>query len=128
MKQKDLENMKNDLCANPIVQQCSLQKKQQLLLTPLKSHWRGSFARRTSSHICIEKVDSSGAKLLQHRAGSTGNCVCGHKIEAIPSWRTIYPTDGPQTIQISLCTRQGDPEDSINQNHKMGNSFHVLRL
>ena len=56
----------------------------------------------TSSQICIKKVDSSGAKLLEHRAESTGNCVCGHKIEAIPSWKMIYLTDGPQTTQISL--------------------------
>ena len=47
----------------------------------------------TSSHICIEKIDYSGAKLLEHRAGSTCNCVCGHKTKTIPSWKTIYPTD-----------------------------------
>ena len=79
MQQKAFEDIKNEFCANPLVQPYSLQKKQQLLLTPLKKPLAGSFARRTSSHICIEKIDSSGEKLLEHRAGITGNCVCGRK-------------------------------------------------
>ena len=80
MQQKAFEDIKNELCANPLVQPYSLQKE-------------ATVTTVTSSHICIEKIDSSGAKLLEHRAGSTGNCLCGHKIEAIPSWKTIYPTD-----------------------------------
>ena len=37
----------------------------------------------TSSYICIEKVNSSKAKLFKHRTVSTGNCVCGHNIKSI---------------------------------------------
>ena len=79
MQQKAFEDIKLELCANPLVQPYSLQKKQQLLLTPLKKPLAGFFARRTSSHICIKKIDSSAAKLLERRAEGTGNCVCGHK-------------------------------------------------
>ena len=64
-------------------------KKQQLLLTPLKNllvgFFRNKFFRWRSRDICIKKIDSSGAKLLEHSAKSIGNCVCGLKVEAIPS-------------------------------------------
>ena len=46
-------------------------------------------ARRISSHICTAKVDASGVQLLKNRAESTGNCIRGHKSDAIPSWTTI---------------------------------------
>ena len=36
MQQKAFEDIKNELCANPLVQPYSLQKKQPFLLTPLK--------------------------------------------------------------------------------------------
>ena len=114
MQQKAFEDKKNEVCANALVQQYSLQKEATVTNDASEKAIGGFFfARRTSSHICIEKVDSSGAKLLEHRAESTGNCVCGHKIEAILSWKTIYPTDGPQTTQLSLCTRRRNPEDGI---------------
>ena len=103
-------------------------KKQQLLLTPLKKPLAGLFRKKDIQSYMYQKIDSSGAKLLEHRAGSTGNCFCAHKVEAIPSWKTIYPTHWPQTTQISLCTRRGDPEDSISENYKMGNSSNGLRL
>ena len=89
MQQKAFEDIKNEVIANPLVQPYSLQKKQQILLTPLKKPLAGFYrkeARRTSSQICIKKVDSNGAKLLKCRARSTGNCVCGHKIEAFFSF------------------------------------------
>ena len=63
--------------------------------------------------MCIKNVDSRGAKQLEQSAASTGNCVSGHKIKTIPSWKTIYPTNGSQIAQPSLRTRLGDPEDSI---------------
>ena len=100
MQQKAFEDIKKELCANPLVQPYSLQKEATVTTDAFeKAIGGGSFARRKSSHICIEKIDSSGAKLLEHRAGSTGagstgsNCVCGHKTKTIPSWKTIYPTD-----------------------------------
>ena len=79
MQQTAFADIKKELCANPLVQPYSLQKEATVTTDASESHWRGYFARRTSSHICIEKIDSSGATLLEHRAGSTGNCLCGHK-------------------------------------------------
>ena len=77
--------------------------------------------------MCIEKIDSCVAKLLELRVGDTGNCDCGHKVEAIFSWKTIYPTDGPQTTQSSPYIRRGDPKDSIIKNHKKRNSCNGFR-
>ena len=46
MQQKAFEDIKNELCANPPVQPLSLQKKQQLLLTPLKKPLAGFFRKK----------------------------------------------------------------------------------
>ena len=114
MQTKLLKTYKNDLCANPFAQPYSLQKEATVTTEASeKTHRRGSFAKRTSSYMCIKKNDSSGARLLKNRVGNTANCVCGHKIEAIFSWKTTYPADGQQTNQISLCIRRRHPEDSI---------------
>ena len=56
--------------------------------------------------LCLEETDCSGAKLTKHRAGSAVNCLFGYKIEKITSWKTNYPTDRPQTTQISLAQRR----------------------
>ena len=87
-------------------------KKQQLILTPLKKPYAVFFRKKDLQLYVSRKLTPAEQNKLKHRAGSTGNCVCGHKIEAIPSWQFIYPTEG-QTTQISLCNRQGDPGDSI---------------
>ena len=46
MQQKAFEDIKNDLCANPLVQPYSLQKEQQLLLKPLKNPLAGFFRKK----------------------------------------------------------------------------------
>ena len=106
------------------------QKMQQLLLTPLKSHWWGSFKRRTCSYICIKKFDA-GAKLLKNKTRSTADCLHGHKIKAVPSWKTIYPTDGPKnhsTIflhQTLRSRRQHQLESQLGKLHYMGFDFEL---
>ena len=77
-------------------------KKQQLLLTAMKIPLAGFFHKKDIQSYMYGDVDSSGVKLLERREKSTGNCVCGHKIESIPCYKTIYSIDGPQTTQISL--------------------------
>ena len=109
MQQKTSEDIKMNYALTHLYSYIVYKKKQQFLRTSLLLSvtlniiWRCSFARWTSSHILINKFDSSGAKLLEHRAEIK-------KIEPIPSWKTIYPTDGPQTTQIFLCTRRGNAE------------------
>ena len=46
MQHKASEDIKNELCANPLVQPYSLQKKQQLLLPPLKKLFAGFFRKK----------------------------------------------------------------------------------
>ena len=46
MQQKAFEDIKNELCANPLVQPYSLQKEATLLLTPLKKPLAGFFRRK----------------------------------------------------------------------------------
>ena len=79
IQQKAFEDMKNELCANPLVQPYSLQEEATVTTDASEKAIGGVLlARRTSSHISIKKIDSNRAKLVEHRAGSTGNCVCGH--------------------------------------------------
>ena len=54
MQQKAFEDIKIELCANPLVQLYSLQKEATVTTDASeKNHWRGYFARRTSSLKCI---------------------------------------------------------------------------
>ena len=46
MQQNAFGDIKNELCANPLVQPYSLLKKQQLLLTPLKKPLAGFFSKK----------------------------------------------------------------------------------
>ena len=88
------------LCANPLVQPYTFQKEARVTTDASAKAICGVLSQKGNRYICIEKIDSTRAKLLEHRAVSTDNCV--HKTEAILSWKTIYLTEGPQTTQISL--------------------------
>ena len=46
MQQKAFEDIKIELCANPLVQPYSLKKKQQLIRTPLKKPLAGFFCKK----------------------------------------------------------------------------------
>ena len=74
----------------------------------------GVFHKKKIQLYMYQIIDYSDANLPKNRARHTAGCFCGHKNEAMSSRKITYPTDGPQINQISLCTRQGDPEDSIN--------------
>ena len=47
----------------------------------MKSNWPGEFAIMTSGKILTKTFFSSEAAILNYRARTTGNCICGHKIE-----------------------------------------------
>ena len=92
MQQKAFEDMKNELCANPLLQLYSLQKEVTTVASEIAIG--GVLSQEGHPFIYVSrKIDSSGAKRIEYRAGSTGKCVCGHKTKAISSWKTIYPAD-----------------------------------
>ena len=95
MQQKAFEDIKTKYVLTYLYSHIIYKKKQQLLLTTLKKAIGGVLSQEGHSIIYVSKADSSGAKLLGHRAGSTGNCVCGHKLEAIPSWKTLQSDHKP---------------------------------
>ena len=104
-------------------------KQNKLLLRPLTNQLISYYPqKKRSNYIFFKKIDSSGAKLLEYSARSTGNWFYGHKIKTIFSWKRIYSADEPQNTQSFLCRRRGDPKDSISYDHKMGNSSKAFRL
>ena len=52
----------------------------------------------------------------------------GHQLTLLGSLTCDVEWNGSRLTQISLCTRRGDSEDSISENHKMGNSSNGFRL
>ena len=57
LQQTVFEDIKNELCANSLVQPYGLQKEATVTAdASKKNHWRCFFARETSSFICIEKL------------------------------------------------------------------------
>ena len=113
MQEKEFEDIKMNYVLTPLYSHINYKKKQQLQVTPPKKLLRVSFARRTSSYICFEQIDSSEAKVLIKKAWSTGNCLCGHKTERVSFWKKIYPKDRSQATQIPLCIRRRNYENSM---------------
>ena len=56
MQQKAFEDMKNELCANTIVQSYGLQKKEQLILKPLKKQSAGFFRKKDIQLYMYKKM------------------------------------------------------------------------
>ena len=119
------EKIKHELCVRPVVQPYSVQNEA-TITSDAYERAIGGIISQTHSILYVSRL--LNPELLKNWAGSTGNCVVSHKIEPIPSWKTIYPTDGSQNARISLSARWGDPEDSISWNHAMGNNSNWLRL
>ena len=85
MQQKTFEDIEIELCADPLVQPYSLQKEATITTG-------GVFSQEGYPIIYVSRTLTSAEQILfKARAESTSNCVCGHKIEAIPSGKTIYP-------------------------------------
>ena len=80
MQQNAFEDIKNDLSATPIVQPYSLQHEGTVTTAASKKQLAGFFCKKDIQFLCIKKVDSSAAKVFEHRAGSTGNWLCGQMI------------------------------------------------
>ena len=113
MQQKSFEDIKNELCANPLVQPYGLQKELTVNTAASEKFIGGVLSQKGNPVIYVSRKLTPAEQNYTNIEREALAIVCGHKIEAIRSWKTIYPTDGPQNIQISLCTRQGDPKDSI---------------
>ena len=67
-EQNAFENIKSELCANPLVQPYSLMKEgtNRDNRRLRESYRRGTLTRRTSCHLRIEEVVTSRTKLLQY--------------------------------------------------------------
>ena len=60
------ENIKNEFCANPLVQPYSLTKKATVTIGLRESYRRGSLTTRTSCDLRLKEVITSRTKLLQY--------------------------------------------------------------
>ena len=88
-------------------------RKQQLLVALLKKASK-DFFRKMDMHLYVyQECWLQRSKTNRTKYGKHWQFFPGHKIKTIPSWKTIYPTNGLQIAQLSLRTKLGDPEDSI---------------
>ena len=121
-EQNAFENIKNEFCANPLVQPYSLTKEATVTTDASEKAIGRVLTRRTSCDLRIEELVTSRTKLLQYWARGTCNRLCGHMIETIPTRKKVHSTDWPQTSRISLRPRRRNSENSISKNYKMGDS------
>ena len=103
---KAFEDINNELCANPLVQPYSLQKEATVTNDASEKTIGGVLLQEGHPVIFVSrKLTPSEQNYSNIEREALAIVFCGHKIEAIPSWKTIYPIDGPQTTKISICTR-----------------------
>ena len=99
-EQSAFENIKMSYVQSHLFSLAAWQKKQP---------WQKTVQRK-------QKAESYHMKdILESMSQGSLSRLCGPKIEIIPARKEVYSTNGPQTSQISLCTRRGNSQKIISE-------------
>ena len=105
MQYKTFEVIKNELCANPLVQPYSLQKEATVTTdSSEKAIWKSRVLSQEGHPVIYvsRKLTPAEQNYSNIEREELAIVFVVTRLKTIPSWKTIYPTDWPQITQISL--------------------------
>ena len=94
LKQKDFEEIKNELCANPLVQPYSLQKEAIITTDASEKAIGGVLSQEGHPVIFVStKLTPAEQNYSNIERQALAIVFVVTRLKAILSWKTIYPTD-----------------------------------